>query len=205
MNTTRMNTTMSNTPPLAPFLTDEQEDEQPVLLPVAGPCGPHGATLFIGNRIAAADPVLLLSQGITSTMNLAVNIEMAPLALGDGTCVRRTHIGLIDGPGNTPNHLLSAVLALDGILGQASPGKAHYPRHRAGNILVHCRGGRSRSATVIALYLHLAQPTRFPSLDAALDHIRAIRKLDGSQPAASIIALARMALESAQAMRIAAA
>jgi hypothetical protein len=192
---------MFNTPPLAPSLTDEQEDELPVLLPVADRCGPHGVKLFIGNRIAADNAALLRSQGITSTMNLAVNIEMAPLALGDGTFVRRTHIGLIDGPGNTANHLLAAVLALDGILGQASPGKAHYPPHRAGNVLVHCRGGRSRSATVIALYLHLAQPSRFPSLDAALDHIRAIRKLDSDQPAAAMIALAKTALQSAQELR----
>ncbi|MCX5577788.1 dual specificity protein phosphatase family protein [Kaistia terrae] len=192
---------MFSTPPLAPSLTDEQEDELPVLLPIAALCGPHRVKLFIGNRIAADNAALLRSQDITSTMNLAVNVEMAPLALGDGTFIRRTHIGLIDGPGNTANHLLAAVLALDGILGQASPGKAHYPPHRAGNVLVHCRGGRSRSASVIALYLHLAQPAQFPSLDAALDHIRAIRKLDADQPAASMIALARTALESAQGMR----
>ncbi|WEK51290.1 MAG: protein phosphatase [Candidatus Kaistia colombiensis] len=185
------------TPPLAPVLTDEQEDELPVLLPIAGPFGPWEATIYIGNRVAADDAALPLAENITSTMNLAVNVEMPPLALGDGSFVRRTHIGLIDGPGNTPTHLLSAVLGLDGILGQASPGKAHYPPHRPGNVLVHCRGGRSRSATVIALYLHLARPDRFPTLDAALAQIRALRKLEASQPAASMIALAEAALKTA--------
>lgn len=187
---------------IAPILTDAQEDELPVLLPVAGPFGPAQATIYLGNRVAADDAALLLAAGITSTMNLAVNVEMEPLALGDGSFVRRTHIGLIDGPGNTPNHLLAAVLALDGILGQASPGKAHYPMHRAGNVLVHCRGGRSRSATVIALYLHLARPERFPTLDVALAEIRRLRKLEASQPAASMIALAEAALTTASGLMV---
>ncbi|MEH0069231.1 hypothetical protein V6L77_01085 [Pannonibacter sp. Pt2-lr] len=72
-------------------------------------------------------------------MNLAVNVEMAPLALSDGTTIRRTHIGLIDGPGNAPQHLLAGVMALHGMLTQDSPGKPHYPPHRPGHVLVHCR------------------------------------------------------------------
>lgn len=160
-------------------------------MPVIDEVKPNGATIFIGNRVAAEDPYLLLEHGITATMNLAVNIELMPLALSDGTVIRRTHIGLIDGPGNRPQHLLSAVLALHGILGQESPGKGHYPLHRRGNVLVHCRGGRSRSATVVALYLRMAHPDRFPSFEDAIDHVRNVRGLATDQPQSAMLELAR--------------
>ena len=178
-------------PLLAPHLEETQEDRLPVLLPVAEM---PGATLYLGNRIAADDGALLLERGITSTMNLAVNIEMSPLRLADGTAVRRTHVGLIDGTGNTPPHLLGAALVLAGILGQASPGKSHYPPHRAGNVLVHCRGGRSRSVSVLALYLVLARPEVYPDLETALRHLRALRGLSSAQPNADMLALTDAAL-----------
>ncbi|MBS7707592.1 dual specificity protein phosphatase family protein [Chelatococcus asaccharovorans] len=172
-------------------LTEEQEDRIPVLFPILGSIEPYGSTLFIGNRVAADDPELLQQNDITATMNLAVNIELEPLMLGDGTSIRRTHIGLIDGPGNRPQHLLAAVLALDGVLGQLSPGKPHYPAHRRGNVLVHCRGGRSRSVTVVALYLHMAHPERFRTFDDALEHVRRARGLDTTQPQPAMLALAQ--------------
>ncbi|MFC3073455.1 dual specificity protein phosphatase family protein [Shinella pollutisoli] len=178
-----------------PLLTEEQEDATPVLLPVFEGINAKGATLYIGNRVAAADGRLLLRHGITSTMNLAVNIEMPPLVLPDGTHVRRTQIGLIDGPGNVPQHLLAAVLALHGMAEQASPGKSHYPAHRSGNVLVHCRGGRSRSATVITLYLHLFHRAGFPTFDEALRHVRKIRGLDRTQPQPAMLDLAGNVLE----------
>uniref|UniRef100_UPI003BAB5FAA protein phosphatase n=1 Tax=Stappia sp. TaxID=1870903 RepID=UPI003BAB5FAA len=178
-------------PLLAPHLEETQEDRLPVLLPVAEM---PGATLYLGNRIAADDGALLLERGITSTMNLAVNIEMAPLTLADGTAVRRTHVGLIDGRGNTPPHLLGAALVLAGILGQASPGKSHYPPHRAGNVLVHCRGGRSRSVSVLALFLVLARPELHPDLETAFRHLRHLRGLPASQPNADMLALTDAAL-----------
>lgn len=178
--------------------TEEEEDRLAVLLPVCDGLGPHGATLFIGNRVAAEDPDLLYRHGITATMNLAVNIELPSLTLPDGTAVRRTHIGLIDGPGNRPQHLLAAVLALHGILGQASPGKAHYPPHRRGNLLVHCRGGRSRSATAIALYLHLACPDRFTDFESAIGHVRRVRGLESDQPQPAMLGLARDVMEIAR-------
>lgn len=176
---------------IAPHLAETDEDLLPVLLPVAET---PSARLYLGNRIAADDAQLLQSRGITSTMNLAVNVEMAPLTLADGTAVRRTHVGLIDGPGNAPAHLLGAALVIGGILGQASPGKAHYPPHRPGNLLVHCRGGRSRSVGVLALYLVLAQPGQFPDLASALAHLRRLRGLPPTQPNADMLALADEAL-----------
>lgn len=171
-------------------LTETQEDEHSVLVEIATGLGPRGSqSLFIGNQIAADDPVLLQETGITSSLNVAVNVWMDPLALPDGTTVRRTHIGLIDGAGNTPQHVLGAVLAVDGIFWQASPGKPHYPPHRTGNLLVHCRGGRSRSASVIALYLTLIAPEVFRSFDEAVNFIREKRQLDDSQPNATMMAL----------------
>lgn len=185
---------MTRMPPASALLPEEEEDRLPVLCEVASGLGPHGASLFIGNKVAADDPALLLAEGVTSTMNLAVNVEMAPLALSDGTTIRRTHIGLIDGPGNAPQHLLAGVMALHGMLTQDSPGKPHYPPHRRGHVLVHCRGGRSRSATVIALYLHLAVPERFPDFDTAINHVRQVRGLGTNQPQPAMLALARDAL-----------
>lgn len=165
-----------------------------MLLPVIHGLGPHKLGLYLGNAPAALDGGALLERGITSTLNLAINIDIPPMALPDGTAVRRTHIGLIDGPGNHPAHLMAAVLALHGILHQASPGKPHYPSHRAGHVLVHCRGGRSRSVTVLALYLTLAVPCRFPTLGTALDHLRALRGLGEDQPLASMLEMAETLL-----------
>lgn len=182
-----------NAKPHTANLTEEQEDELAVLFPVLEQTGSHGLTLFIGNRVAAENPALLQANNITSTMNLAVNIDIAPLSLPDGTRVRRTHIGLIDGPGNTPEHLLAAAFAISGIVEQESPGKPHYPAHRRGNLLVHCRGGRSRSATAIALYLHMHHPDRFQTIEAAVDHVRRVRGLDTTQPQPAMLEMVRAA------------
>lgn len=182
-------------------LAEDQEDKLPVLFPALVETGSHRVTLFIGNRVAAENPVLLQENNITSTMNLAVNIEIAPLSLPDGTRIRRTHIGLIDGPGNTPAHLLAAVFAISGIVEQESPGKPHYPAHRRGNLLVHCRGGRSRSATAIALYMHMYHPDRFETIEAAVDHVRQVRGLDTTQPHPAMLDLASAAIKMISASR----
>ncbi len=158
------------------------EDRQPLLWPVEPHIGPYDLTLYLGNGMAANDGPLLAAHGITSTLNLAVNLPLSPLTLPDGIELRRHHIGLIDGSGNSAVHLMSAVLALAGMLTQDSPGKASYPAHRPGNILVHCRGGRSRSVAVLALYLHLAVGNRYPTLKSALDHLRLIRGTGPEQP-----------------------
>ena len=63
-----------------------------------------------------------------------------------------------------------------------------------GNILVHCRGGRSRSLTVIALYLHLRQPERFSTLKNSIEHVRSCRGCGSEHPAPGMWALAEKVL-----------
>ena len=172
-------------------IRDAEEDARPVIVPVADA---KGVTLFIGNLPGALSADLLHRHGITTTLNVALNIDPAPLTLADGIEVRRQKVGLIDGAGNSPAHLLSAVLAMAGSLDQASPGKENYPPHRRGNVLVHCRGGRSRSATVIAAYLHLSDRDRFPDFDAVIADIRKRRNLGPDQPNDAMLKLGRDAI-----------
>ncbi|WP_343315027.1 dual specificity protein phosphatase [Brucella sp. BE17] len=174
-------------------LSESEEDRLPMLVRVYENAGPHKLALFIGNEVAANDAVLLQETDITSTINIAVNRYLLPLSRPDGTAIRRTQIGLIDGHGNHPMHFAAAVMALYGVLDQESPGKPHYPAHKRGNVLVNCRGGRSRSLTVLALYLHWTDETRFPTLDEAIKHIRILRKMGDTHPLPGMIALAKQA------------
>lgn len=174
-------------------LTEAEEDALPMLVQVIDKTGPHDLGLFIGNKAAANDGELLHQAGITSTLNIAVNLYPTPLDLPDGTPIRRTHIGLIDGHGNNASHLASTILALNGILDQDSPGKPHYPQHRRGHILVNCRGGRSRSLSVLALYLYWAHQDQFPTLEDAMQHIRTRRGLGSKFPLPGMVTLAEEA------------
>ncbi|MFD2845657.1 protein-tyrosine phosphatase family protein [Paracoccus cavernae] len=143
---------------------ERAENDAPILVPVHELTLPEGriCRLYVGNLTGAQDGAALLAAGITSSLNVSLNIDVPPLELPDGTHMRRAKVGLIDGLGNTPAHLAAAVLALEGLVTQASPGKPNYPAHRAGHVLVNCRGGRSRSVIVLAIYLHLraAGPSR---------------------------------------------
>ena len=138
--------------------------------------------LFLGNHTAAEDAGLFAQHGITQSLNLAVNIDPGPMTLADGTVVRRAKIGLIDGPGNHPLHLAAATLAIAGMVAQAAPGKPSYPAHRPGGLLVHCRGGRSRSIAALALFLAWRQPQDYADLATALDRLGALRGLGPDQP-----------------------
>jgi hypothetical protein len=158
----------------------------PLVRSVAAVAGGRPVMLHVGNATAALDGPLLLRHDITATLNAAVNVDLPGLALPDGTVVVRAKVGLIDGPGNAPGHLLAAALALEGMIAQACPGKPTYPPHRPGNILVCCRAGRSRSVAVVALYLALFQPARHASLAAALDHARRATGVDASAPSPAL-------------------
>lgn len=53
----------------------------------------------------------------------------------------RAKVGLIDGPGNTVEAMLAAVYMLSALC------------RRHPNVLVHCHEGKSRSTSVVALYM----------------------------------------------------
>ena len=108
--------------------------------------------------------------------------------------MRRAKIGLIDGPGNHPAHVAATVLAIEGMLAQAAPGKASYPDHRPGALLVHCRGGRSRSLAVLALWLSRSDPQGWGPAPEALDRLRHMRGLGPDQPNAAMLDSMRAAL-----------
>ena len=170
--------------------TEAREDAQPLLLPVVEDFGPHKKTLFLGNLPAAEDPDALLAQNITECLNVSINIFPQDLTLADGTEIRRYQIGMIDGPGNSPHLLAASVMTLQGLMQGYIKGKPHYPPHHCGNILIHCRGGRSRSVTVLALWMAAFCPDRFASFIDALTFIRYARNLPQTYPLPGMMALA---------------
>ena len=170
--------------------TEATEDAQTVLIPIIEDYGPHQKTLYLGNLTAAEDAAALLAANITESLNVSINIFPLPLVLPDGTNIRRTQIGMIDGPGNSPWLLASAVMALEGMMHGYIAGKPHYPQHHCGNILLHCRGGRSRSVTVLALWLATFCPERFASFEAAIAFLRQLRPLPLGYPLPGMMALA---------------
>jgi myo-inositol-1(or 4)-monophosphatase len=146
-----------------------------------------GVDLYLGNRQAASDPALLARHGIRAVLNCALNLDLnlvhtpAPdsrnLDFGRAA-IRYYKLGLIDGPGNPAEMLLAGYLQLRGLMRQEMPAKATYPWPSGGHVLVHCRGGRSRSVILVSLFLHLERPGTYPTLDDAIAHVRQMRQLD---------------------------
>ena len=145
-------------------------------------------SIYIGGTAAARDVALLRELNITIVVNCAVNLDINyvtdPVEAADGDkCahgvgpVRVFKLGLVDGHGNAEDMMLAAYFLLDGAIRQIVPEKPSYPRRAKGNVLVHCRGGRSRSTALVSLYLHLHRPEKFPTLDCALAHVRKRRGL----------------------------
>ena len=145
-----------------------------------------GVDLYIGDSRAASDPELLAGNNIVMVLNCAVNLDInlvveadpkaTVLPYGPGF-VRYYKLGIIDGPGNPAPMLLAGYYQLAGLLQQRFPDRATYPRRESGNILVNCRGGRSRSVALAALYLHLEWAERYPTLESAIEHVRTARGL----------------------------
>jgi hypothetical protein len=145
---------------------------------------PFGIKLFVGDANAASDRALLESNDIAIVVNCAVNLEIDYAAGVDGSEIASPHgpirnykLGLIDDAGNPDTMLLAGYYLLDGALHQQLPDRSTYPHRRRGNVLLHCRGGRSRSVILAALYIHIQMPDRFATLEAAIDHLRVMREL----------------------------
>jgi len=148
----------------------------------------YGVDLFISGKEGASDLNLLRSKGITTVVNCAVNLDFnfveKPHVVSDheGSVygpgeIRYFKIGLIDGEGNPETQMVAAHYILRAALEQVLPEKPSYPRRERGSVLINCRGGRSRSVVVVALFLNLTLPNEFPTLEDAIGFVRWKREL----------------------------
>lgn len=162
--------------------------ERPALSLIERDIAGYGVDIYVGGMEGAGDLAALRQSNITTVVNCAVNLDFnyATERFGEGEgaeviygvgAVRYYKLGLIDGHGNPETMMLSGFYLLRGALSQVLPEKATYKRREKGNVLVNCRGGRSRSVSLVALFLHVEMPDKFPTLDAALDHVRTRREL----------------------------
>lgn len=185
--------------------------DRPNISHITDGLGDDQVSLYIGGSDGARDLDLLREHSISTVVNCAVNLdfnyvldpildaEPGKVATGFGA-IRSYKIGLIDGDGNPSRMMLAGYYILDGALKQKLPERATYPNRERGNILVHCRGGRSRSVALTALYLSKNQPQNFASLDDALAHVRARRELRRDEwfetPKPMLVEAARRASEA---------
>ena len=162
--------------------------DRPDVSLIAEGIGPDYVALYIGGAEGARNVDLMAKLNITTVVNCAVNLDINyvsdPLLAEEGPkCasgpapVRTYKIGMVDGAGNPEKLILAGYYILESALEQTWPDKPSYPRRERGNILVHCRGGRSRSVAVVALYLHQNNPERYPTLYDAIRDIREKREL----------------------------
>ncbi|MCW8354750.1 dual specificity protein phosphatase family protein [Marinomonas pontica] len=172
--------------------------------------------IYIGGSKGVADAELLEKHNIKVVLNCAINLDIdlvhfeeanTPehlLRHGSGR-VRYFKIGLIDGAGNPEAMILAGYHLMRSALDQELPEKASYKVREKGNILVNCRGGRSRSVTIVALFLHLEYPDRYPTLETAIAHIREKRELHPDEwfetPKPALIQLAERAAEMEKTLR----
>lgn len=162
--------------------------DRPMISCIAEGLGPDGVSLFISGTEGARDINALHEHGITTVINCAVNLDInyadtlthteSPGKCGAGNAAVRTYkVGLVDGGGNPIDMMLGAYFILESSLIQTLPERASYPNRKRGNVLVHCRGGRSRSVALVALFLHRQKPELFPTLDDSISHVRVAREL----------------------------
>ncbi|WP_378947939.1 dual specificity protein phosphatase family protein [Mesorhizobium sp. ANAO-SY3R2] len=167
---------------------DSPRYERPALSLIERNITGYGVDIYVGGMDGAGDLALLKQNNITTVVNCAVNLDFnyatEPFNEGEDAdaiygvgAVRYYKLGLIDGHGNPETMMLSGFYLLRGAFSQELPERSTYRRREKGNVLVNCRGGRSRSVTLVALFLHVEMPDRFPTLEDALQHVRVQRQL----------------------------
>ena len=153
--------------------------DRPLISLIEENVSPYGVSLYIGGREGTSNLALLRELGIGTVINCAVNFDINLVqtpdpAMDEGSMVwghgaiRYYKLGLIDGAGNANTMMLAGYYLMRGAMTQVLPEKASYPQRELGNVLVNCRGGRSRSVALASLFLHHAMPEKYPDLDAAL-------------------------------------
>lgn len=182
--------------------------DRPKISPIYENLQPYGVDIFVGGMEGARDLTLLRELGITTVVNCAVNLDLNYIATPtlpaeEGKAaygpaeIRYYKIGLVDGDGNPETMMLAGYYLLRGALEQVLPERASYPLRERGNVLINCRGGRSRSVVLTGLLLHELVPEEFPTLDAALNHVRNRRELRPDEwheaPKPMLVAAARKA------------
>lgn len=113
----------------------------------------------IGN---SQDSKNVKNEQFDSVLNVAIDLDIKD------EFKWRHKVGLLDGPGNHPDMMVAAVLALHALV---NSGK---------RVLVHCHAGKSRSVMITSLYVSIAKNIDF---DTVLKQVMAHRGVDVYQPA----------------------
>lgn len=177
-----------------------------------------GMDIYIGGSCGASDLALLEQRGIKTVINCAVNLDIDWVSCsepgmsahlnnhGSGP-IRYYKLGLVDGSGNAATMLHAGYHLMRSALLQQIPDQPSYRNRERGNILVNCRGGRSRSVALVAVFMHLECPERYPTLASAIAHIRDKRQLHPDEwyetPKPVLISLAQRAVEMERALKAA--
>lgn len=167
---------------------DKGDLDLPYLSLIYQNLAPYGKDLYLSGKEGAADIHLLKSLDITTVINCAVNLDFNFVT--DSQADRTTHqrdfgpaeiryykIGLIDGAGNPATQLIAGYFTIEAAFQQILPQKITYPCRKRGNVLINCRGGRSRSVIMMALFLHINAESEFPDIDDAIAFVREKREI----------------------------
>ncbi len=156
----------------------------------------HGAYDLMNGQLQ--QPTNPLPTGGWAILNVAwdLDIEYKSSAYKNppyGDLVNQHHkVGLVDGTGNLPSTLASAVLMVYQL---ATAREYLCPKDQntyppVENILVHCHEGDSRSVTVAALYLSIIDNKNYPSVQDAVTAILKKRNLTQAPQTTYLINLA---------------